>query len=186
MTWTKLSDDYTDETESLSDSGFRMLTELLVWSNRKLLNCVIPLRDLRRFAKNPDAIQEVLDGGWAELDGENVVIKYHAVYQRTREAVQNQQEVNRRNRAKAGKATPPGRLPQFSDESSKESSKESFDEMDWSGQDRENVKKKDLEEQLAKSKASEKDEYSFNPATGEITESSVLTSSEDLSNDEVF
>lgn len=182
MTWTKLSDDYTDETESLSDAGFRMLTELLVFSNRKLLDCVIPLKDLRRFAKNPEAIQEVLDGGWAELQGETVVIKYHAAYQRSRAAVQNQQEVNRRNRAKAGKPTPPSRVPQFSDESSKES----FDERDWTGQDRENVKKKDLEEGFATQKVLNPAGYSVNPETGELTESFVMTSDEDLSEDEIF
>jgi hypothetical protein len=186
MTWTKLSDDYTDETETLSDGGFRMLTELLVWSNRKLLDCVIPLRDLRRFAKNPDAIREVLDGGWAELDGDNVVIKYHAVYQRKRESVLHQQQVNRKNRAKVGKTTPPGRNPAFIDESSKESIDESSDDRDRTGQDRLNVKKKDLEEQFVHSNLPHSHESLVDTSTGEVHASFFSKSSHVVDEDEIF
>ncbi|MGC7224587.1 hypothetical protein RBA13_22790, partial [Mycobacteroides abscessus subsp. massiliense] len=42
MTWTKLSDDYGDDCWRLSDAAFRTHTEGLCWSNRKLLDLVIP------------------------------------------------------------------------------------------------------------------------------------------------
>jgi hypothetical protein len=42
MTWAKLSDDFTDDCWTLSDGAFRLHVEGLVWSNRKLLDLVIP------------------------------------------------------------------------------------------------------------------------------------------------
>lgn len=103
MTWTKLSDDYNDDTWTLSDAAFRLHTEGLVWSNRKLLDCVIPKDDLRRFARNTQQVQELVDAGfWLDL-GQSYVIRHHAQYQRTREAVIAQQERNRANGGKGGR-----------------------------------------------------------------------------------
>lgn len=103
MTWTKLSDDYSDDAWTLSDSAFRLHTEGLVWSNRKLLDCVIPKDDLRRFARNPEHVQELVDAGfWLDL-GHSYLIRHHAQYQRTREAVIAQQERNRANGGKGGR-----------------------------------------------------------------------------------
>lgn len=197
MTWTRLSDDYADETWSLSDAGFRMMTELLCYTNRYLLNCVVPMEDIRRFAKNPEALGELVDGGWVDLQGKFVVIKYHAMFQRSREAVQNQQAANVKNRARRGLATAPGRVPKFVEESSNESlnewTNESLNErivgqvvqqmVERKGRD---VKKKDLQETFVQQENINPDSFYLGTETGEVIEHLVLTSSEDYSDDDIF
>lgn len=143
MTWTKLSDDYTDDTWALSDEAFRLHTEGLVWSNRKLLDLRLPKADVRRFSKHPEAVAELLAGDWWTEDGDAYVIQHHARYQRMRDAVIRQQTVNKENRAKRGQETKPSREVMFN-ESSNESLNESKNdstvrndsshEMDGSGQ----------------------------------------------------
>lgn len=74
MTWTKLGDEFPDGAADLSDAAFRTHVEALAWSNRRLLDLVIPKRDLRRFAFSPavdvtdpdgDAVaQELVVRGW--------------------------------------------------------------------------------------------------------------------------
>ncbi len=147
MTWTKLSDDFNDDTDTLSDAAFRLHVEGLVWSNKKLLDVRIPKTDLRRFAKSDEPIGELLDGGWWEDDGDAFVIQHHAAYQRLREAVIKQQAVNRENRAKRGKTTPPAREVRFKNDSSNDSLHQSSNdsltrndsshEMDRTGRDEE-------------------------------------------------
>jgi len=107
MTWAKLSDDYSDDTWTLTDAAFRLHTEALVWSNRKLLDCVIQKDDLRRFAKNPDAVQELLEAGFWQESGTCYSIRHHAQYQRSREAVVAQQEANLANGKKGGRPKKP-------------------------------------------------------------------------------
>jgi hypothetical protein len=112
VTWTRLSDDYPDDCWSLSDKAFRLHTEGLVWSNRKLLDCRIPVDDLRRFAKHPEAVTELLAAGWWSKTGEHYTIRHHASYQRDSEAVLKQQAANRVNGLRGGrpkKAAGPGR-----------------------------------------------------------------------------
>jgi hypothetical protein len=144
MTWTKLSDDFTDDTWTLSDAAARMHVDGLVWSNRKLLDLHIPKVDLPRFAKTPSAVTELLEGGWWHEDDEHYVIDHHARYQRLREAVIKQQTVNKENRAKRGQGTPAAREVRFNDssnDSSIDSSNHSSDghdssnEMDRTGRD---------------------------------------------------
>lgn len=103
MTWTKLSDDFSDDCWTLSDAAFRLHIEGLVWSNRKLLDCVLRKDELRRWASRPDAAQELLDAGWWVDNGDTYTIRHHATYQRDREAVLNRQEVNRRNGRRGGR-----------------------------------------------------------------------------------
>ena len=104
MTWTKLSDDYTDDTWTLSDAAFRLHTEGLVWSNRKLTDLLISDGDLRRFAKSPEAVSELLTTGyWKQVEG-GYIIRHHGTYQRKKEAVLKQQEANRRNGRRGGEA----------------------------------------------------------------------------------
>ena len=116
MTWTKLSDDFSDDCWELSDATFRLHTEGLVWSNRKLLDCRLPKRDIRRWAKQPDAVGELLAIGWWIDDGDAYVIVHHALYQRTRAAVLAQQATNKRNGRKGGrpKGPPRERKPRLS------------------------------------------------------------------------
>lgn len=103
MSWSKLSDDFTDDCWTLSDRAFRLHVDGLCWSNRKLYDLRIPKDEIRRFAKHPDAVDELLAAGfWAE-DADVYVIRHHAQYQRTRQAVLNQQAANKRNGQKGGR-----------------------------------------------------------------------------------
>jgi hypothetical protein len=103
MTWTKLSDDFHDDCETLTDAAFRLHVEGLCWSNKKLLNCQIPKKDLRRFAHDPAAATELVNTGWWTDDGNDYTIRHHAMYQRTREQVVNQQAKNAANGRRGGR-----------------------------------------------------------------------------------
>ena len=138
MTWTKLSDDFADDCYTLSDPAFRLHVEGLLWSNRKLLDLNLEKKVLQRWATHPDAVTELVESGWWTDEGDHYRIRHHAAYQRTREAVVNQQEANKANRAK-GKTRPvreqaDGVRPET--QPVNESSDESSDEMDRTGQDR--------------------------------------------------
>ena len=136
MTWTKLSDDYSDDCWTLSDPAWRLHAEGLIWSNRKLLDCRIPKDDLRHM-KCPEAVVELLATGWWAEAGDVYVIRHHAAYQRTREAVVKQQEVNQQNGRKGGRPAKPTRIPATREtESLTESLTESETERDRPGLDR--------------------------------------------------
>jgi hypothetical protein len=103
MTWTKLSDDFSDDCWTLSDAAFRLHTEALIWSNRKLLDCVIPKTDLVRFSPRADAAEELVAVGWWTENGQTYVIRHHASYQRSRADVVKLQQRNATNGAKGGR-----------------------------------------------------------------------------------
>ena len=109
MTWTKLSDDFADDCWALSDKAFRLHVEGLTWSNRKLLDLRIPRADVRRFAKHPEAVEELVDVGWWTRDGEHYVIRHHAVYQRDKETTLALQQRNQQNGQKGGRPKKPPR-----------------------------------------------------------------------------
>jgi hypothetical protein len=71
MSWTKLGDEFSDEARDLTDAEFRTHVEALNWSNRRLLDLMIPKRDLRRFAESRDAEAAaaglVAKGWWSSL-----------------------------------------------------------------------------------------------------------------------
>ncbi len=97
MTWTKLSDDFSDDCDRLSDRAFRLHVEGLIWSNRKLLDCRLPADRLARYTSHPDAVPELLTAGWWTQDGDHYLIRHHSRYQPSREDVVKRQEVNRQN-----------------------------------------------------------------------------------------
>ncbi len=106
MSWTKLSDDFTDDCWSLSDAAFRLHVEGLCWSNRKLLDLVLDAADVRRFAKHPEAVEELLAVGWwtaAEDGTDTYVIRHHGVYQRPKETVLKVQGAAVKNGRKGGR-----------------------------------------------------------------------------------
>lgn len=109
MPWTKLSDDFTDDCWNLSDAAFRLHIEGLVWSNRKLLDLRIPKDDLARFSDCRVALPELLETGWWRATADAYEIVHHGLYQRTREAVLRQQEVNRTNGLQGGRPAGPPR-----------------------------------------------------------------------------
>jgi len=162
MTWTKLSDDFTDDCWTLSDQAYRLHSEGLIWSNRKLLNLQIPKDDVRRFSKHPEAVTELLAGSWWTDRGDYFEILHHARYQRERDAVIKQQTVNRENRAKRGQASLPAReLVTFT--TSNDSLNDSSYEMDRTGQA--GIKELDQPENV-----------SVNSRTGEVTDLGEVTS----------
>ncbi len=101
MTWTKLSDDFADDCWTLSDRALRLHVEGLVWSNRKLLDLRLSKDDVRRFAKHPDAVAELVDGGWWAEDDDSYVIRHHGSYQQSRADVLARQERARKNGARS-------------------------------------------------------------------------------------
>ncbi len=103
MTWTKLSDDFTDDCWTLSDAAHRLHVEGLTWSNRKLLDLHLPKDDVRRFAKRPEAATELVAAEWWVDRGDHYEIRHHAIYQRTREDVLKQQAQNAENGRKGGR-----------------------------------------------------------------------------------
>jgi hypothetical protein len=134
MTWTKLSDDFSDDCWTLSDAAFRLHTEALIWSNRKLLDLVIPKSDLVRFSRRTDAVEELVAVGWWTETARTYVINHHARYQRSREAVINQQKANSQNGSKGGR--PPREVfnPDEETESVTDTQSESLSERDRTGQ----------------------------------------------------
>lgn len=132
MTWTKLSDDFTDDCWELTDGAHRLHIEALVWSNRKLLNCRIIKKDMARWAKHPDPafISELVNCGWWEDDGDTYVIIHHSGYQRTREQVLRQQKANQRSGKQSGRERARRRGSATND-----SLNDSLNEMDGTGRD---------------------------------------------------
>jgi hypothetical protein len=109
MTWTKLSDDFSDDCWELSDAAVRLHMEGLVWSNRKLLDLRLVKADMIRWAKRPAAADELVAAGWWKDADDHYVIVHHAIYQRDREAVLKQQEANQKNGQKGGRPKGPPR-----------------------------------------------------------------------------
>jgi hypothetical protein len=73
VTWTKLGDEFAGETARLSDAAFRTHVEALIWSNHRLLDLMIPQRDVRRLAETLDmdeAVKELIESGWWEERGD--------------------------------------------------------------------------------------------------------------------
>lgn len=103
MTWTKLSDDFSDDCWRLSDAAWRLHVEGLLWSNRKLLDLTLDKSDMVRWAKHPAAADELVAAGWWRDRGNHYVIVHHGAYQRTREAVLKQQAANKANGQKGGR-----------------------------------------------------------------------------------
>ncbi|HEY1838607.1 MAG TPA: hypothetical protein VGG53_00025 [Mycobacterium sp.] len=108
MTWTKLSDDFSDDCWQLSDAAWRLHVEGLLWSNRKLLDLRLSKDEMRLWAKHPAAAEELVAVGWWRDEGEHYVIVHHALYQRTREVALKLQERNQRNGARGGR---PPKIP---------------------------------------------------------------------------
>ena len=103
MTWTKLSDDFSDDCWELSDAALRLHVEGLVWSNRKLLDLILCKEDMVRWAKRPAAADELVNAGWWRDEGDYYLIVHHARYQRAREVTLKLQERNQRNGARGGR-----------------------------------------------------------------------------------
>jgi len=72
MTWTKLGDEFAVEARDLTDAEYRTHTEALIWSNWRLLDMMVPKRDLHRFAESPHAeaaVAGLVAKGWWQDHG---------------------------------------------------------------------------------------------------------------------
>ncbi|QPZ39527.1 hypothetical protein [Paramicrobacterium chengjingii] len=152
MTWTKLSDDFSDECWTLSDAAFRLLVEMLNYSNRKLLDCRIPKDELRRFAKQPDAVAELVSATYVHDEGDSYRVAFHSLYQPTREQMLKIRDRNQKNGRKGGR-------PRNNPSGNPDGNPEGRD-----GTGRANTTKPDV---------LENETENVNPATGEIVDSPV-------------
>ncbi len=100
MTWTKLGDEFTDECWTLTDAAFRLHAEGLCWSNRMLTDGQLAKDDMRRWAHQPEAAEELVDRGYWEDHGEHYQIVHHIGYQPLAESVRRQSLANRANAEK--------------------------------------------------------------------------------------
>ncbi|MEU0467201.1 hypothetical protein ABZ215_24640 [Amycolatopsis sp. NPDC006131] len=98
LVWTKLGDEYPDATRDLSDAAWRTHTEALCWSNRRLLDLVIPKRDLKRFAETEDpqlAAKELEETGWWQDLGDSWFIGVRfSEWQLERSVVEHRRDLN--------------------------------------------------------------------------------------------
>ena len=103
MTWTKTSDDFPDDCETLSDAAYRLHHEGLTWSNRKLLDLCLPKDRMVKWATRPEAAAELVACGFWTDEGNHYLIRHHGAYQRTREETIAIQERNQRNGKSGGR-----------------------------------------------------------------------------------
>jgi hypothetical protein len=73
MTWTKLGNELLPEINGMSDAAALLHIKALMWSNWRLLDLMIPRKDLPMFgtptsATLTDAINELVEGGWWQQD----------------------------------------------------------------------------------------------------------------------
>jgi hypothetical protein len=141
MTWTKLSDDFSDDCWTLSDAAFRLHVEGLGWSSRKLLDLRLQKDELRLWAKRPEAAGELVACGWWSDEGDHYRIRHHGCYQRPRDKVLAQQAANSRagkwdRRAGRERGPQHDTSDSTTNGSSNDSSNDSFNERDRTGQAR--------------------------------------------------
>lgn len=119
MTWTKLSDDFSDECRHLSDAAFRTHAEGLLWAMRRETGGYLTSRDIARFAESPHAemaVTELVACGWWSVEGQGYRINHHMEHQPEPDVLAKRREltadrVRKHRRKKAGlSAESPGPL----------------------------------------------------------------------------
>lgn len=85
MTWLKLSDDFTDRTEALSDAAFRLHTEGLNLAIKREQGPYLPASKLQRWtnvrSSIADAAEELVRLGFWEPEDGGFVIREHMEHQ---------------------------------------------------------------------------------------------------------
>jgi hypothetical protein len=100
VTWTKTGDEFADECWTLSDAAYRLHHEGLTWSNRKGTDGRLNKDDMVRWAKRPEAAEELVAIGWWKNKGDHFQIVHHLGYQRTKAQVASQSLANQKNAAR--------------------------------------------------------------------------------------
>ncbi|MDQ0755770.1 hypothetical protein [Arthrobacter sp. B3I4] len=109
MPWTKLTDEYSDQTHRLSHEAYRLHTDAIIWCNRAWLDMKLPKKDLSRFKDGiglePAVIAELTDGPvpYWEDSGTYYTILHTKDHQRTAEDVLRQSAANKRNGKQGGR-----------------------------------------------------------------------------------
>jgi hypothetical protein len=134
MTWTKLSDDFSDDCWELSDAAVRLHVEGLNWTMRKLTGGMLLENEMSRWAKRPAVATELTDRGYWRDEGDRYFTVHHMGYQREPEKVLAQQEANRRNGSMGGRPRGSDIQPPET-HSLSDSLSDSKTERDWSGLD---------------------------------------------------
>jgi hypothetical protein len=84
MTWTKISDDFTEQCADLSDAAFRTHVEGLIWSMKRETGGMITKRDVERLAESEHAHEAVVElvehQFWTQLDND-YRIEHHMEHQ---------------------------------------------------------------------------------------------------------
>jgi hypothetical protein len=110
MTWTKLSDDFTDQCADLSDAAFRTHVEALVWTMRRETGGYLTMRDVRRMAESPHAemaVEELVNVGWWSVERQGYRINHHMEHQPEPDVIEARRNLaaerqKRHRRKKAG------------------------------------------------------------------------------------
>jgi len=125
MTWTKLSDDFTEQCESLSDAAFRTHVEALIWSMKRENGGMIPMGDVKRLAESEhrnEAVAELVEQRfWTQLDN-GYRIEHHMEHQPEPDVIAarralNAQRQQRARRKKVGLDDEPSQRDVTRDES---------------------------------------------------------------------
>lgn len=117
MTWTKISDDFSEQCASLSDHAFRTHVEGLIWSMKRESGGMITKRDVERLAESEhahEAVAELVERRfWTQLDSA-YRIEHHMEHQTEPEViaarrVSNAERQRRARRKAAGLDVTPSR-----------------------------------------------------------------------------
>jgi hypothetical protein len=103
VTWAKLSDDFSDDCWELSSDAYRLHVEGLNWTMRKLTAGVLLKAEMMRWAKFPNAADELVARGYWTDEGDRYTIRHHMGYQPEPEKVLKRQDANRLNGMKGGR-----------------------------------------------------------------------------------
>jgi len=121
MTWTKLSDDFSDDCRDLSDAAFRTHIEGLLWVMRRETGGAIRVRDVDRFAESEHAraaVDELVACGWWSIDRDGYRINHHMQHQPEPDLLAKRRELSasrqrRHRRKKAGLANEESASPSW-------------------------------------------------------------------------
>jgi hypothetical protein len=145
MAWTKLGDEFGDQCWELPDDAWRLHVEGLIWSNGKHTDGRLLKSEMRRWAKHPEAAEELVARGWWEDSGDHYQVIHHQGVQRTAARWRAQSAANSQNGRRGGlakKATPKSKPPT---ESLSESQTETGSKRDRTGLDRTGPEKRGTE-----------------------------------------
>ena len=117
MTWTKISDDFSEQCADLSDAAFRTHVEGLIWSMKRESGGMITKRDVDRLAESEhahEAVAELVERRfWTQLDN-GYQIEHHMEHQPEPDVIAARRDLDaerqrRARRKKAGLDSTPSR-----------------------------------------------------------------------------